>query len=423
MPPVIRLMALISLLAMLGAAGVLLYAGARRYRGQAISRATVRLGAGLEGATSAIGFLFLPELGLVALILAVPAFVTYWLLRRGHRVAAGTLLIALGLPGAAWWGFFLVQDALDPLSLYEAVLWLWWAPEVALIVGGALLIARGDREVPAPPLFEKAAAHVRDPAAIGSAILRATAIGPIPIQTLIGFGAALLITGIGLPLAVRAGVPWPVGLIAGTVAFAVVGVELNYMAIPRRVRRAWEGFAVIGNPATRRWRAVVGTPVPTTLAGIRRWLERVPERPETRWARAEGLILTGDLTEARAVVRRMPIVTAMDRFEQRTLRSYLDWVEGGDPDVDALRDEAETVGEPGSPERMEARGRVTLAIARDLAASGGDWMAPLIALRAEAGPAADGLLREDLRRIAYRWYLLFGLIVSSVTLLATGQVP
>ncbi|MEO8639565.1 MAG: hypothetical protein ABI458_06600, partial [Chloroflexota bacterium] len=300
--------------------------------------------------------------------------------------------------------------------------WLWWLPEVALIVAGALLITRGDRQVPAPHLFENAATHVRDPGVIGSSILRATAIGPIPIQSLIGFGAGLVITGFGLPVAARVGLPWPVGLIAGTVLFAVIGVELNYLAIPRRVRKAWEGFAVVGNPATKRWFALVGTPVPTTLPRIRRWLERDPERPETRWARAEGLLLIGDLAESRAVVERMPIDTPSDRFEQQALFAYLDWIEGGDPDFDALRDEAETIGEPGSAERIAARGQAVLAVARDRAASGGDWMAPLIALRDEAGPAAAGLLREDLRRVAYPWYLLYGLVVSSVTLLASGQI-
>jgi hypothetical protein len=422
MPPVIRVMAGVALLAMLATFGVLVYAGVQRYRGRAISSETVRLAAGLEGAASAIGFLFLSEPVYALPILVVPAFATYWLLQRGHRVAAGILLIVLGVPGAAWWGYYLVQDAADPFVTYDAVLWLWWLPEVALIVAGGWLIAWGDREAPAPQLFANAATHVRDPAVIGSSILRATAVGPIPIQTLIGLGAALAITGIGLPLAVRAGLPWPAGLIVGTVVFAVVGVELNYLAIPRRVRSAWEGFAVVGNPATKRWLAVVGTPVPNTLPKIRRWLERTPERPEIRWARAEGLLLVGDLAKSRAVVERMPIDTPADRFEQQTLRSYLDWVAGGDPDFDALRAGAETVGDPGSPERMEARGRVVVAIARDLAASGGDWMAPLIALRDEVGPAAAGLLREDLRRIAYPYYLVFGLIASSLALFSTAQI-
>ncbi len=118
----------------------------------------------------------------------------------------------------------------------------------------------------------------------------------------------------------------------------------------------------------------------------------------------------------------MPIVTEWDRFEQQSLRVYLDWVEGGDPDFDSLREEAESVGEPGSAERLAARGEAVIAAARAMAASGGDWKSPLIALRDEAGPGADGLLREDLRRASYRPSLLFGLVLSGVILLLGGLI-
>ena len=179
---------------------------------------------------------------------------------------------------------------------------------------------------------------------------------------------------------------------------------------------------MLSNPETKRWIDTTGTRVPATVSAMRRWLERNPERPETRWARAQVLILTGDLAEARAVVERMPIETAWDRFEQESLRIYIDWVEGGDPDFDALRAKAEMVGEPGSAERLAARGEAVIAVARDAAASGGDWMAPLIALRDEAGPVAGRLLRGDLRRATYRWYLLFGLIACGFVLWTSGLI-
>src|SRR4029078_7561417 len=133
---------------------------------------------------SAIGFLFLSEPLFALLILFVPAYATYWLLQRVHRIGTGILVAVLGLPGAVWWGYYLAQDAVDPSVSYDAVLWLWWLPEVALIVAGAFLIARGDRGAPGAHLFINAPTHVRDPAVIGSSILRATTIGPIPIQTL-----------------------------------------------------------------------------------------------------------------------------------------------------------------------------------------------------------------------------------------------
>lgn len=422
MPRVIRLAALGTLVAMLGSAGVLIYAGVLRYRGRPISPAVVRLGAGLEGAACAIGFAFMADLRFVALFMVIPAYLVYRLLRRGQRIAAGTLLMAVGSLGAVWWGFYLVQDALDPLISYDSSLWLWWAPEVVLLVVGAFLIAKGDREVAPPTLFVTSAAQVREPAAIGSAMVRAMSIGPFPIQTMVGVGAGLPIVAFFLPLTVRAGLPWPIGLVVFAVIDAVIAVELGYLVIPPRVRRAWEGHALVGSPQMKRWMAVTGTSVPTSVPAMRRWLERDPDRPETRWARAEALIIVGNLAEARAVIEDMPVTDDWDLFEQHSLQAFLDWVEGAEPDYAALQAEAETVGEPNSADRLLARGEAMMATARDLAASGGDWMAPLIAYRDAAGPGAGRLLRNDLRRFGYRAYLIYGLIFCALVLLMTGQI-
>ena len=422
MPLVIRLVALGTILAILGTAGVLIYAEVLRYRGREISPAVVRLGAGLEGAACAIGFLFIADLRFLVLFLLVPAFFLYRLVRRGQRVAAGILLMALGSLGAAWWGYYLLQDALDPFISYESVLWLWWAPEVVLLVVGAFLIAQGDRNVAPSTLFATSASQVREPAAIGSAIMRAMSIGPFPIQLIIGFGAGAPLIFFVLPLVVEAGLPWLVGLVAFGVADAVIAVELGYLVIPPRLKRAWQAHALVAKPQTERWTAATGTAVPATLPAIRRWLQQHPERAETRWARAEALIIAGDLAEARGVIERMPADTDFERFYQHAMRVYLDWVEGADPDYEALRSHAETVGEPGSAERLEARGEAMIAVARDLAASGGDWMAPMIAYRNQAGPAADRVLRDDLRRVWYRAYLPVGLFMATIVLWTTGLI-
>jgi hypothetical protein len=79
---VMRLVAAGAALAMLGATVVLVYAGVLHYRGRPIPRWAVRLGAGLAGAGSAFGFFYLPDLGTVAPFLAVPAVVTFDLVRR-----------------------------------------------------------------------------------------------------------------------------------------------------------------------------------------------------------------------------------------------------------------------------------------------------------------------------------------------------
>ncbi|HTE64961.1 MAG TPA: hypothetical protein VK736_01720, partial [Candidatus Binatia bacterium] len=161
------------------------------------------------------------------------------------------------------------------------------------------------------------------------------------------------------------------------------------------------------------------SPIPRTARAMRQWLQRNPDRPETRWVRAQLLTAVGDLVEARSVAEAMPLNSDWDRFEQRLLLEHIEWVSGGEPDLEALRQHAETVGEPDSPERMTARREVTLAIARDLAVSGGDWMAPLKALRDEVGPAVAGrLFREESRRHLYPQVLLIGGIFSAFLVLA-----
>jgi hypothetical protein len=49
-------------------------------------------------------------------------------------------------------------------------------------------------------------------------------------------------------------------------------------------------------------------------------------------------------------------------------------------------------------------------------------MAPMIAFRDAAGPVADRVLRNDLRRVTYRAYLLYGLVASGVVLLTSGLI-
>jgi hypothetical protein len=424
MPSVVRLFALGVALALLAAGVVGIYAVFLRLRGRAVPRGVVRLLAGLVGAGFSFGFLYMEEPLTFAIFMSVPAYAAFELLRRGQGIAAGTMLIALGLPGAIWWGFFLAEDVLDPIELYDSILWLWWAPEVLLIVGGALLVVRGDRTVAAkePMIFAKAATHVRNPAEIANAIQRALVIGSIPIPVLLGVGAALLVIWFGLVPAAQAGVPWPIALLAGALIFAALITELWLVAMPRGVRQAWEGYAALGSPEMKRWIAETGTRVPTSLRAMRRWLQRNPDRPETRWARAELLIIMGDLAGARVAIEGMPLHGASDRFEQHSLRDYLDWVEGEEPDFEALRAEAETVGEPGSAERFKARGTATIAVARDTAATGGDWMAPLIAIREEAGPVAGRMLRADIRRAFYPKLLPVGLFLSGVALLLGGII-
>jgi hypothetical protein len=421
MPPVERALALATGAALLSAIGLGIYAGFLRYRGRPVPAWVLRLAAGLLGAGQGVAFIWFIEepLTLVALIV-IPALGSYWLVKSGRRVAAGLLLATLGLLGALWWGFFIVQDLLDPLDLYQPIIWLWWAPEVALLVAGALVARGGDRSAPPTELIARTPAHVRDPIPLANAFQRELAVGPIQIQSLVAFGVASPLLVVGLPLALQAGLPWPLALVAGTVLYAVVAVELWQLAMPRRVRDAWEGFTLVANPETKRWIETTRARIPRTRAAMQGWLQGTPDRPETRWVRAQLLIAVGDLAEARAVALAMPMNSDWDRFEQRTLLEYVEWVAGGEANLDGLRELAETVGEPGSMERLRARGEVALAVARDLSVTGGDWMAPLKAVRDEAGHAvAARLYHEESRRHLYPQVLPVGAIFSAFLVVAS----
>jgi hypothetical protein len=173
----------------------------------------------------------------------------------------------------------------------------------------------------------------------------------------------------------------------------------------------------------RRWRATIGTSVPIGPQAMAQWLDEHPDQPQARWARVELLGVVGRLEEARAVLARMPVETAFDRFEQRSLAAYIDWLEGGQPDLISLRRNAEDVGEPGSPDRIAAEAAVAIAEARELAAAGGDWTQPLIGVRERVGPEAGRLLREDTYGPRLRRLLLVGYPLCAVILFVSGQLP
>lgn len=274
MPIVIRVIIIATTFALLGALGVGIYAGIQRYRGRTVPAGLLRVGAALLGAGLGSGFIYLIEEPTTLVpYLALPALVTYLLVQRGRRVAAGILLATLGLPGAVWWGYFLVQDILDPIDLYEAVLWLWWVPEAALLVGGTLLASRGDTSVPVRELIERTPAQIRDPIALANAFHRELAVGPVPIQTLVSVSVASLVIVLGIPLVIQAGLPWPIAAVIGTAVYTIIAVELWQLALPRRVRPAWEGFTLVSNPETKRWFQTTRTQIPRTRLAMQQWLK------------------------------------------------------------------------------------------------------------------------------------------------------
>ena len=392
-----------------------------RYRGRRIPGWLIRLTAtafGLQAGLGGIVFIRQPIcLGSLALL---TVFNLWFLVGSGRRATGGLLLLIAGLAGALWWGFFLVQDLADPADLYEDLLWLWWAPSAALVVAGAILLRMGDHPVERR-IFPQMPSLRRDPMALGNAITREMSIGPIPLPGLLADATALVTVIVAVALWGHL-VPWPVTWLVAGVTYAAIGTELFYHLIPRGLRPAWEGFSMIGSLEMKRWQEVTRSPVPTNAAAMRAGLGRNPDRPEIRPMRAELHATMGELDAARQAAETMQVGSEAARSQQRFLIAWIDWLDGRDPDFDALAAEAEAVGAPDSQERAEARGQLAVARARAAAVRGEDWKAPLESYLAQSASAAPPALQEDLRRARFRVELPIGLIVSGAIVLLSNLV-
>lgn len=422
MPDPVVFMAWLTVASLLALVVICAVAVVRRYRQLPVPVWLVRLGALLAGLSVSVTFIVaIAEPFVLASSLIMPAILAVALFRYRRFAAAGILLVGLFLPGAAWWGRFLIADALDPVVNYDRSLWLWWLPEMVGLLVAIGLIVIGDVRAPVP-MIPKPRELARDPLILANGISGAIRLGPFDLPNVVSVGLAAALVIFGLPLMLARGVPWPVALPVAAAAFGLVSTCLFYPAIPRRVRAAWEGFASVGHPEMERWRQVTGTQVPDTLPRMRRWLREHAERADALWAHAELHAVTGDLVAARNAAQRMLVRDARDRHEQASLLAYIDWIEGHDPDVTALAAAAEAVGLPDSPERQLARGRVAVMRARAAAAVGGDWMAPLVAHREAVGPIARRWFLGDILSRRLRVTIIIGLALAGLVLLGSGGV-
>jgi hypothetical protein len=406
----------VSIVALVGAVVAMV---ALRMRGRSVPTWLIRCSVTLLGLQSGLaGIVFIRQPVMLVSITLQTAVLLWFLWRSGRRATSGLLLLTTGLLGFLWWGYFLVQDLVTAADLYEPVLWAWWAPSALAAAAGVVLLTLGDKPADRP-MMPKPEGMARDPMVIANAIAREASFGPIPLAGLLADGTGLLVVAVGISL--WGGLaPWPVAWIVGTVVYAAIATELFYFATAPRLRRAWEGMSLVGRPEMDRWQAETGTPVPTSAAAMQRWLAEVPDRPETRWARAELQATVGDLEGARRSAAGMPLASDADRFEQQSLLGWFDWLAGGEQDLDALDAAAATVGAPASPERTIATGRAALARARDLAARGEDWKGPLVEYA--SAHEGRGFLRADLRRARIRAEVPLGLVMVGGVVLMSNLV-
>jgi hypothetical protein len=399
------------------------FALVRRYRGQRTPRWVSWPAAFLLGFALSPAFILFITSPLWSGGLALLVGWTAWQLVRGGRFrVAGMLVLGLCLPGLLWWGSLLVEDALDPLSLYEPVLVLWWLPELVGVVMAIGLIVIGDHPAGRVEVIRRPPNVARHPTALGNALQHSLLFGPYPLPSLVSEMCAFLVVGPVTLVASALGLPWPVVVLGGGLLFMLIATELWYLAFPRDLRPAWEGFAFVGHAEQERWRAETRTEVPKTVKELHAWLARHDEQPENRWARGELLAMLGRLDEARAVADRIEPVTQGDVLHRAALLDYIDWIDGNELDLEDMARRAETVGQPGSQERLLARGEVAVAIARDRAERSGDWKAPLAALRDEIGTIGWEMFRRDTHRQRMTVTFLVGLAVAALALVPAGLI-
>lgn len=401
---------------------VLAYAMVRRYRGRPIPRWAAWAASLLVGLSlSPMLILFGDRPAWVVAISAPVAWIAWQMARRGRRRLAGLTLLGLGLPAAIWWGRFVIEDLLDPASLYQPVLLLWWLPGLVAVIGAAALLLIGDGPVTDPPVIRRPPNVARDPMALANALNRAIQFGPYPFPTIVAESIAFVVIAVAVSLATAAGAPWPLVIPMAAMGYMLISTGTWYLAYPPHIRPAWEAFAFVGNADMQRFRDDTGTDVPNTEGRIHAWLRDNPERPETRWARAELLAVVGRVEEARATAERFEARTEDQIRRRDETVDYIDWISGKDLDFDAIRLRAEATGAPDSRERRLARGSAAIALARDLAARDGDWQAPLAALRPEIGAAGWAAFRRDTYRRRLMVTFAVGLVLAVFTTIA-GQV-
>jgi hypothetical protein len=329
----------------------------------------------------------------VALVLA--AGLALGLLRSDRRVQAGAFICGLALPWTVAWGYVavaLLAGAVDAEPVATVALLL--AGSVPAVLGLALA-ARGDPPPPDPdPAAPPGRPGSRRVGIVARVITEPERLGPMPISEIATFVAEVAsVIAVGL-----IGLPQPLEFVAMVVVATLVGSEVRLVARPTRARRAYEAFSWLGEWEFERVQRLTGRDVPTSAGAAEHWLERMPDRPDSRWIRVEILALLNRLDEARRFAETMPEGTPYERFERTHALDYVDWMAGGPGDPGAVRAAAAEI-DPADADTV-LRAEVAIAV-RDAArrSAAGDvdgGLEPFLAVRDRLGSRADGQLRRAL---------------------------
>lgn len=377
-------------------------AAVRRWRGQRLGRTYERWLAFLGGLT--IGTMLLIGAGVEnsLILVVVLGVLMYSAWRRGRRTDAGWLLAGASLPWTALWAiyFWAMVTGLNPFEPFAT--WQGFLAGLLPLGLATVLTAAGDgaplRRTVRPTEWLPGSRSI---GTVAAAIRGPNQVGPFGVQeiaALVALVAVQLVLGLSLVLA---GVPDLVLIAILAVASGVAATEAYVRIVPRPSRLAFEAFSWLGEWEMARVRELTGEGVPVTERSAQSWLARHRDPPETRWIRAEVLLLAGRIEEAITTAEAIPAVTPLEHAGRAATIELARWMAGEDRSLDDLEAAVREVP-PDTDDGLRAA--VMLAAARTRRRMGdgrtepGDAAQPLIEVRSRLGPRADGQVGRALRR-------------------------
>jgi len=258
----------------------------------------------------------------------------------------------------------------------------------------------------------------RDPAALAAAIdrrwrryrFRAYLFG-----VLVGFVATVpiviattvLVLGLAL-LGADLSEPWPelVWTIAFVVLFAAAGSWAVARWLPRPFRSALESYVWLAMRAEAHWVEAVGSAVPRKPEAMRAFLDSATVTSSTAAEVASIWLALGDLDTARQVLESMPTTTDAERHQKAEMAWLADFVGGTDTPLGALEGTATAIADV--RDRLEAQVGLAVDASRLAIAHGGDWIAPLAAVRPALGAEPSAMLWQIAFWPTARMMLLYG---------------
>ena len=208
------------------------------------------------------------------------------------------------------------------------------------------------------------------------------------------------------------------------VFLAVFGITLALVLLQQYSGAVGDALAVAGwarLDAEERRKAAGAGRIPRSPAEARKWLAAHPDPATFQGPRLSAQILAGELEAARATLATYPVATPLERFERLDDGWFLDFLDGGSPDLAPL---AEAAGElTTDDERTFAAVVIATLRAHAAVAAGTDWVGPLAAERARLGNRAAGIVGA--RYVAASWTLTMAIasVLVGIALLvgrATG---